>query len=120
MPQEAWEFVFIPLQEEGIVIKDLTSQWKPADRSDAWFKIKPGVQNNQRSRQMWNEWDLPQPVQFNCVGSSWERCCQAVRSKVSSWTSILESCVSVLLTIHWQACCKGRCTSVILLAPLQC
>lgn len=29
------------LAAEGVVVKNLTSQWIPNDRSDAWLKIKP-------------------------------------------------------------------------------
>ena len=32
-----------PLQEEGIVVKDVTSPWKMNDRGTAWQKIKPGI-----------------------------------------------------------------------------
>jgi DNA ligase-4 len=28
-------------QEEGIVVKDLSSRWLPNDRSTAWLKFKP-------------------------------------------------------------------------------
>lgn len=29
------------LAAEGVVVKNLNSQWLPNDRSDAWLKIKP-------------------------------------------------------------------------------
>lgn len=29
------------LAAEGVVVKNLASQWLPNDRSDAWLKIKP-------------------------------------------------------------------------------
>jgi DNA ligase 4 len=31
------------MQEEGIVVKDLTSPWKMNDRGTAWQKLKPGT-----------------------------------------------------------------------------
>jgi hypothetical protein len=31
------------MQEEGIVVKDVTSPWKMNDRGTAWQKIKPGT-----------------------------------------------------------------------------
>lgn len=32
---------FLPVRDEGIVLKDLGSKWEPSDRSGKWLKLKP-------------------------------------------------------------------------------